>query len=378
MTANLRYGAGYETPRPSRYFDYSEYGGMAGAVEMCSGLGACRKTLDGTMCPSYMATRDEADSTRGRANVLRLAMAGRLGESGLGDEGVYQRPRSVPGVSRVQGRVPGRRGRRAIQERVSRRLLVPPRRCRAMRASWATPTASRAWAAGSRRCRTGLRTLRSSGALNERDPRHRSAARACRRSLPKPLERRRPGQIADPDAVLFTDTFTNYYDPEIGLAAIDVLERRRRATSASPATSAAAGRKISKGVLDDARGAGGRERRPTLSARRRRAPGDLLRAELPVGRSGGRARSSARRAAAPRADGRGSLRALRGGRSIRSSQRLTFTAARQPSCFTAIATRSRWDFWRRRRRCCHGCLEQRSSISNAGCCGMAGLVRLRP
>jgi Fe-S oxidoreductase len=40
------------------------------------------------MCPSYMATREEADSTRGRANVLRLAMAGRLGESGLGDEGV--------------------------------------------------------------------------------------------------------------------------------------------------------------------------------------------------------------------------------------------------------------------------------------------------
>ena len=48
---------------------------------MCSGLGACRKTLDGTMCPSYMATREEADSTRGRANVLRLAMAGRLAGS---------------------------------------------------------------------------------------------------------------------------------------------------------------------------------------------------------------------------------------------------------------------------------------------------------
>ena len=63
---------------------------MAGAVEMCSGLGACRKTLEGTMCPSYMATRDEQHSTRGRANVLRLAMAGRLGEAGLGDQGVYE------------------------------------------------------------------------------------------------------------------------------------------------------------------------------------------------------------------------------------------------------------------------------------------------
>ena len=88
MTRNLRYGAGYQTPRPATFFDYGDYGGMAGAVEMCSGLGVCRKTLDGTMCPSYMATKDEAHSTRGRANVLRLAMAGRLNESGLGDEGV--------------------------------------------------------------------------------------------------------------------------------------------------------------------------------------------------------------------------------------------------------------------------------------------------
>ena len=63
---------------------------MGGAVEMCSGVGACRKKLAGTMCPSYMATREEAHSTRGRANVLRLAMSGQLDEAGLGDEGVYE------------------------------------------------------------------------------------------------------------------------------------------------------------------------------------------------------------------------------------------------------------------------------------------------
>ena len=62
---------------------------MGGAVEMCSGLGVCRKTLEGTMCPSYMATREEKHSTRGRANTLRLAMAGRLGDAGLGDQGVH-------------------------------------------------------------------------------------------------------------------------------------------------------------------------------------------------------------------------------------------------------------------------------------------------
>ena len=101
---------------------------MGGAVDMCSGLGACRKKLDGTMCPSYMATQEEADSTRGRANVLRLAMAGRIGEAGLGDEGVYRRARSLPRMPRVQSRMSGRRRHGAIQERVSRRLLVAARR----------------------------------------------------------------------------------------------------------------------------------------------------------------------------------------------------------------------------------------------------------
>ena len=72
LTANLRFGTGYKTPDPQTWFDYSAYGGMGGAVEMCSGLGACRKKLDGTMCPSYMATMEEAHSTRGRANTLRL------------------------------------------------------------------------------------------------------------------------------------------------------------------------------------------------------------------------------------------------------------------------------------------------------------------
>ena len=87
--ANLRYGPEYKTPQPEGFFDYTAFGGLGRAVEMCSGVGACRKTLDGTMCPSYMATRDETHSTRGRANALRSAMTGRLDEAGLGDRGVH-------------------------------------------------------------------------------------------------------------------------------------------------------------------------------------------------------------------------------------------------------------------------------------------------
>jgi FAD/FMN-containing dehydrogenase/Fe-S oxidoreductase len=58
-------------------------GGFAKAVEMCNNNGHCRKFDAGTMCPSYRVTRDEKHLTRGRANTLRLALAGQLGPDGL-------------------------------------------------------------------------------------------------------------------------------------------------------------------------------------------------------------------------------------------------------------------------------------------------------
>ena len=58
-------------------------GGLQGAVEMCNNNGACRKLEGGVMCPSFRATRDERDSTRGRANSLRLALSGQLGAAAM-------------------------------------------------------------------------------------------------------------------------------------------------------------------------------------------------------------------------------------------------------------------------------------------------------
>ncbi len=89
ITSHLRYGAGYATPSPATFFDFSDHDGFGRAVEMCSGVGLCRKKREGTMCPSYMVTREEAHSTRGRANTLRLAMAGQLGDAKLSDQGVH-------------------------------------------------------------------------------------------------------------------------------------------------------------------------------------------------------------------------------------------------------------------------------------------------
>jgi FAD/FMN-containing dehydrogenase/Fe-S oxidoreductase len=64
--------------------------GFAKAVEMCNNNGHCRKFDAGTMCPSYRATRDEKHLTRGRANTLRLALSGQLGDGGIDSEEVRE------------------------------------------------------------------------------------------------------------------------------------------------------------------------------------------------------------------------------------------------------------------------------------------------
>jgi Fe-S oxidoreductase len=78
---------GAET-RPGTGDDLS--GGLAKAVEMCNNNGHCRKFDAGTMCPSYRVTKDEQHVTRGRANTLRLAISGQLGEEGLASRDVKE------------------------------------------------------------------------------------------------------------------------------------------------------------------------------------------------------------------------------------------------------------------------------------------------
>ena len=91
-TGWLRYHPNYRTPLApaDTHLDFSDYGGFAGQVEMCNGMGVCRSQVAGTMCPSYRVTKDELHTTRGRANALRAAMTGQLGRDGLASEAVYQ------------------------------------------------------------------------------------------------------------------------------------------------------------------------------------------------------------------------------------------------------------------------------------------------
>lgn len=249
ITTNLRFGPRYAARNPPTHFDHGE-GGIAAAVEMCSGLGVCRKTREGTMCPSYMATREEQHSTRGRANVLRLTISGQLGESGLGDRAVYDSldlclecrackaecPVGVD-VARFKSEFLAdywHRHGTSLEARILGRAGTV--------ASWGSRLAPLSnW----------LMTSRPARRLTER-----LLGLDSRRTLPtfarQTLRDRVRATTAGADAVLFVDTFTNHYDPEIGLSAIAVLEAAGVRTALAANT--CCGRpQISKGLLPEAR-----------------------------------------------------------------------------------------------------------------------------
>jgi len=261
LTANLRYGAAYETADPPAQFDYVEFGGFGRAVEMCSGLGVCRKTLEGTMCPSYMATREEKHSTRGRANTLRLAMAGKLAGAGLDDQGVMDVLDLCLECRACKAECPvGVDVARFKSEFLAgywRRHGLPMRVRTIGRARRLAET-------GSRFAPLSNIVARSAAGrwLNEQ------LLGIDRRRMPPPFardtfahrferlaaaSRRQPAPSPQaPAPVLFNDTFTNFNHPEIGVAAARFLTAAGKAPRL--VAHGCCGRPlISQGMLDEAR-----------------------------------------------------------------------------------------------------------------------------
>ncbi|HET9704808.1 MAG TPA: FAD-linked oxidase C-terminal domain-containing protein, partial [Vicinamibacterales bacterium] len=251
ITSHLRFGAGYSTPSPSTHFDFDDHGGFGRAVEMCSGVGLCRKTREGTMCPSYMVTREEGHSTRGRANTLRLAMSGKLGDAGLADEAV----RDVLDLCLEC---------RACKSECPVGVDVARYKSEFLAGYWERHRLSlQAHAFGHAHAASvaGSFFAPVSNALMSSRPARWIAEKAIgldrRRTMPawtrKTLRKRvHPPKGGHYDCLLFVDTFTNYESPEIGVAGFEVL----RAAGLKPglAPNRCCGRPlISQGLLTEAR-----------------------------------------------------------------------------------------------------------------------------
>ena len=259
MTENLRYGSAYQPLHLETALDFSADFGYAGAVEMCNGMGACRK-LDGTMCPSFMATRDEEHSTRGRANLLRAALSGRMPEGAEGsmtDQRLHQaldlcleckacKAECESGVDMAKLKY-------EFLNQYHTRHGVPLRSRLFANINSLNKLGSRYaplsnWLAG-----TGLGRTMASALLGV--SRERQQPAFARQSLPEWFAGRNhhgsaPGQYGT--VALYNDTFMNYNYPEIGIAAVELLERA--GYDVALVNGGCCGRPmISKGLLSQAR-----------------------------------------------------------------------------------------------------------------------------
>lgn len=220
----FRFKPGYETRSGGEMLDWSAWGGFAGAVEMCNNNGACRKLAGGVMCPSFRATREEKDLTRGRANSLRLALSGQLGPDALTSEAMKETLDLCVSCKGCRRECPTGidMARMKIEVR-HRHVARHGMRLRDRLVAWLpryAPAASRAGALLNLRNR-----LPALAALGER-----LFGFAADRPLPawharpfKDAEGATPAQ--DADVLLWADTFNRWFEPENLRDARTVLER---------------------------------------------------------------------------------------------------------------------------------------------------------
>jgi FAD/FMN-containing dehydrogenase/Fe-S oxidoreductase len=252
---NLRYGVGYRTWQPDTLLDFSEQGGFAAAVEMCNGVGACRKTLEGTMCPSYMVTRDEEHSTRGRANALRAVLSGRMAAAEFTGRRLYEVLDLCLECKGCKAECPSNvdmaKMKYEFLHHYYRANGLPLRNRLFAHIARLNALGARAPALANRLAALPLNRwlLEKTLGIDRRRP-----LPALARETFEAWFQRRPRPAAAPrgEVVLFHDTFVNYNTPAIGQAAVQLLEAAGYRVEL--VDRACCGRPmISKGLLEAAR-----------------------------------------------------------------------------------------------------------------------------
>ena len=235
MTENLRYGVGYTVIPVKTHLDFSADLGFHRAVEMCNGAGICRKRTTGTMCPSFMVTREEEHSTRGRANALRAALSGRLPPEEFTSPRMYEVMALCVGCKACKAECPSSVDMARIKVEFLAHYYeahgVPLRaRFFADIARWSRlfsgPLAPLVNALlGNGLVRWGLEKVMGIS-------RQRTLPTFARQPFTHWFRQRRNGRAGTTPAapssrkpvVLFHDTFSTYHEPQVAIAATEVLE----------------------------------------------------------------------------------------------------------------------------------------------------------
>jgi len=228
LDSHLKQGASY-SPRPiETTFDFRADEGLAGAALKCVGIGKCRKTDAGTMCPSYMATREEMHSTRGRARILFEALTGDT-LSGFTDSAVHKALDLCLSCKSCKTECPSSVDMATYKaEFLAHYYADNPR-----------PRSAKFYSNIRELAQRASRTPRIANLISHAPLVSGLGKRWYgihpQRSLPRFAHhtfrewfnnrRRSPLNSSQRQLVLFPDTFTNYFEPEVGIAATEVLER---------------------------------------------------------------------------------------------------------------------------------------------------------
>ncbi|MBI3159914.1 MAG: FAD-binding protein [Chloroflexi bacterium] len=242
MHENLRYGPDYRAEAWQPLLDFSNQESLLGAIEMCNGAGVCRKD-GGVMCPSFQATREEEHSTRGRANLLRGMLSGRFPTAELADEAVHDALDLCLECKGCKAECPSGVDMAKIKYEYLHHYHQSHRR----------PLRDYLFGYIGGFARLG-RTLGPLGNLGMGLLPKRALGLATERSLPRLAGKRFSVKAqGEGERVLFlSDAFTEYFYPEVGAAAVEMLEAAGCDVTKLPLVGA--GRTlISKGFLPQAR-----------------------------------------------------------------------------------------------------------------------------
>ncbi|MFP3920872.1 MAG: FAD-binding and (Fe-S)-binding domain-containing protein [Dichotomicrobium sp.] len=217
----MRYPPDYAHVPRETVFDWSGWpAGLHGAVEMCNNNGACRKLAGGAMCPSYRATRNERDLTRGRANTLRLALTGQLGPDAFTSDEMMETLKLCVSCKACKRECPmsvdmAKMKIEVLAARAEKHGVGLRDRLVAEMPRYAPWLSKAPFLANARD------TLPGAAWLSEK-----LLGLSARRRLPRWRRDvfREPAGAAEPEALFFADTFNRNFEPENARAAVEVLE----------------------------------------------------------------------------------------------------------------------------------------------------------
>lgn len=227
---DLRFSPSYKKPNPETVLAWRKEGSFGSAIELCNGAGVCRKLAEsgGTMCPSYMATKDEKDSTRGRANVFRQVFAGE-DPKGYRSKELKEaldlclsckacKSECPANVDMAKMKTEFMNGwHQANGSSLKERFFADA--AKVFPLASITPSLSNKVASSG----LGKKVLENIFGIDARRDLPQFAPQTFRSWFKK---HQRNGAVkSDEKVVLFVDIFTNYNDPEIGKAAVKVLEK---------------------------------------------------------------------------------------------------------------------------------------------------------